>query len=241
MKTLVLFGFLFTSVASYSQLWFDAGLKGGIGTGFLINKTLSSDDRLSVSPGMNYFYGGKFGINFGTEHSITFDVSYSNNSFNFLQTGLLDSKQSYKYTINYSTLTLAPLYRHTNDAQYLEIGPEFSFFKKGTIQDAAQPNTTIVAQDRINPLLIGAVFGIGGYIIGNQKISLSMGLRFHYNFNNLISSDFSSSNYPFTNYPDITTHSATNPLTVQAVFELNYSLAQVARASCGKRVALISF
>lgn len=241
MKTLFLLStFVIFSSYSFSQLWFDAGIKGGIGTGFLINKTLSGDDRLSVSPGINNCYGGKFGINFGKENSITFDLSYCNNSYTFLQTGIGASNQSYKYIINYSTLTFSPMFRHTTEAQYLEIGPEFSFFKKGEISDMANPNTAPNAQSYINPNLIGAVFGVGGYIIGNDKIAFSMGLRFHYNFNDLISSEYSSTNFPFTNYPDITTHSTTNPLAVQVVFELNYSLAQVARASCG-RTALISF
>lgn len=224
---------------SFSQLWFDIGAKGGVGTGFLINKTLSNDNRLSVSPGKNHFYGGKFGINFGTESSIILEFSYSNYSYSFVQSGIFDITKTYAYTINYSTLNFAPLYKHTNEAQYIEIGPEFSFFKKGTITDEAQPTTNTPAENAINPLLTGAVFGLGGHIIGGDNLTLSMGLRFRYTFTNLVSSDYSSTNYPFVNYPDITTSTKTNPLSVQLVFELNYSLAQLARATCGKRTALI--
>jgi hypothetical protein len=241
MNKLLFYISILISNFTFSQLWFDIGAKGGVGTGFLINKTLDKDSRLSVSPGMNYFYGGKFGINFGKEHSITLDGSYNTNEYSFLQTGIMDTKREYKYSFNYSTITFLPMYRRTTDAQYLEIGPEFSFFKKGAISDEANPIITTSASEAINPTQIGAVFGIGGYIIGNDVIALSMGLRFHYQFTNLISDQFSSSNYPFVNYPDITSASTTNPLSVQVVFELNYSLAQVARASCGKRVALVRF
>ena len=39
MKILILFSFLTISKITLSQLWFDLGVKGGIGAGFLINKT----------------------------------------------------------------------------------------------------------------------------------------------------------------------------------------------------------
>lgn len=241
MKTLLLFGLLLFSATSFSQLWFDIGAKGGIGAGFLLNKTLADDNRLSITPGMNNFYGGKIGFNFGKKHSFTIDGSYCNNEYSFLQSGLLDTKENYKYSINYSTMTIATLYRKTTDAQYLEIGPELSFFKKGEIKDMVNPSSTTNAENVLNKNLISAVFGFGGYIIGNQVISLSMGLRFHYTFSNLTSYEYSSTNYPFVNYSDITTSSKSNPLAVQVLFELNYSLGQIAHASCGKRSAFISF
>lgn len=239
MRIILLSFFILVFKISFSQLWFDIAAKGGVGTGFLINKTLSNDNRLSVSPGRNHFYGGKFGINFGTENSIILDFSYSNYSYSFIQSGIFDLTKTYAYTFNYSTLNFAPLYKHTNEAQYIEIGPEFAFFKKGTIVDEAHPTTTTPAENVINPYLMSAVFGLGGYIIGGDNLTLSMGLRFRYTFTNMISSDYSNTNYPFVNYPDITASSKTNPLSVQLVFELNYSLAQLARATCGKRAALI--
>ena len=42
MKVLFIISFITISKITFSQLWFDLGLKGGIGTGFLINKTISS-------------------------------------------------------------------------------------------------------------------------------------------------------------------------------------------------------
>jgi hypothetical protein len=241
MKLPILTIFVMTCEITFAQLWFDAGLKGGMGTGFLINKTLTNDDRLNVTPGRNTIIGGKFGVNFGKENGITLDLSYNHNTFSFLQSGIIETKQSFAYTINYSTLNFAPLYRHTTEAQYLELGPEFLFFRKGHMTDEVYPNSIIEADGKINPSQFGAIFGFGGYIIGNDVIALSLGLRIRYSISNLISDEYSTSNYPFVNYPDISTGNRTNPLSIQAVFELNYSLAQFARASCGKRVALIRF
>lgn len=239
MKITLIICFILLYNLSYSQLWFDLSGKGGIGTGFLINKTLSDDNRLSVNPGINNFYGGRFGINFGSESSLSLDFTYANNSYSFIQSEIYDVSKTYKYTINYSNLNVAPLYRHTNESQYIEIGPEFSFFKKGSISDETNPISTTDAQSVLNPHLMSAVFGVGGYVIGGDNLTLSMGIRFKYTLNNLISSDYANTNYPFVNYPDITKNATTNPLSAQVVFELNYSLAQFAKATCGKRIALI--
>ena len=243
MKILILFSFLTISKITLSQLWFDLGVIGGIGAGFLINKTISKDARLSSTPGLNNFMGGKIGINFGKYHSVTIDGTFANNQYAFLQTGFLQSKEVYRYSINYSAITIAPLYRKTSDAQYLEIGPEFSFYKKGEVIDQVNPTSLgpIEANNVINKNLTGLVFGFGGYIIGNETIALSMGLRAHYTFSNLTSPAYSSTNYPLVNYGDITTSSKTNTIAVQVLFELNYSLGQIAHASCGKRTAFIFF
>lgn len=239
MKIVLIISFILFYKLSFSQLWFDMSAKGGIGTGFLINKTLSDDSRLSVNPGINNFYGGRFGINFGAENSLSLDFTYANNSYSFIQSEIYDVSKTYKYTINYSNFNIASLYRHTNESQYIEIGPEFSFYKKGSISDEANPTTIADVESILNPHLISAIFGVGGYVIGGDNLTLSMGIRFKYTLNNLISIDYTNTNYPFVNYPDITKNATTNPLSAQVVFELNYSLAQFAKASCGKRIALI--
>ena len=243
MKVLFIIIFITISKITFSQLWFDLGLKGGIGTGFLINKTISKDARLSSTPGLNNFMGGKIGINFGKHHSVTIDGAFTNNQYAFLQTGIQESKEIYSYSINYSAITIAPLYRKTSDAQYLEIGPEFSFYKTGEVIDQVNTNSVVpnAVNNALNKTLAGVVFGFGGYIIGNEAISLSMGLRAHYTISDLTSHANAPTNYPFVNYPDITTSSKTNTIALQVLCELNYSLGQIAHASCGKRTAFIFF
>ena len=218
-----------------------AGIKGGIGSGYLINKTLSKDQRLSVNQGVNNFMGGKIGLNWGSIHSLTLDGSFANNQYSFLQSGISTSKESFKYSINYSTLTFATLYRNTKGSQYVEIGPEFSVFKKGEIIDELELILSESAQKVLNKNLASAVFGFGGYIFGNDNLSLSMGMRIHYTFSNLTSRNYSSSNYPLTNYTDIISNARTHPIAIQFLFELNYSLGQIAKSTCGKRTAFISF
>jgi len=237
MKHKLLLGLILFSFVSNAQLWFDIGLKGGLGAGFLTHKTIAKDSRLSPAPGLNNFYGGKLGVNFGEKHSFTIDGSFGGNQYKFIQSGISDIKKNYEYKIDFTAINLQLLYKKTNDAQYFEIGPEIFMLRSVAIVDEASsivPNQNALAKN-----VMGAVFGFGGYIIGNQTISLSMGLRFHYTFTDLTAESLMSTNFPLTNYPEITGHETSNLLSAQVLFELNYSLGQIAHASCGKRTAFI--
>ena len=94
---------LLYSMNGMSQVWFDLGVKGGVGSGFLINKTISDDSRQSVSPRFNKFLGGKIGVNFG----VAFD--FTDNSDTFLQIDL-SSTETHKFTIQYKSFNVAQLF-----------------------------------------------------------------------------------------------------------------------------------
>lgn len=244
MKTLlVTLSFIIITFNANSQLWFDVGLKGGGGTGFLKNSHISTDSRLSVNPGYNYFFGAKVGFNYGYYVSIATDFTYGTSSFSFLQSGILDSNRTYKYNITYSSFNIAPLFRFTKEASYVEIGPEFSFLKKASQSDEANSSLTPDAMPYLNPKLTSLVFGFGGYVMGNEVVALQMGLRIHYSLSNLTSPDWESSLYPLNNYPGLSSGVATNPFIIQMHMEINFSLGQLARSTtkCGRRVAFLSF
>ena len=234
--------FMIAATVSHGQLWFDVGLKGGGGSGFLKSSVIKDDSRLTINPGYNYFFGGKVGINYGYYVSIATDITYGKNSFSFNQAELFGSATTYKYTVNYNAMCITPLFRFTKEASYLEAGPEFVMVKKPTISDEATSLTNF-STDRINTKMTNLVFGFGGYIVGNDVVALQMGLRVHYSLSNLTHPDYESSNFPFSNYSDIAGGSETNPFTVQLHLELNFSLGQIARSSskCGRRVAFVSF
>lgn len=243
MKLIAVVCLFILGTSSHAQLWFDVGLKGGGGTGFLNNKTLTSDSRLSVNPGSNYFFGGKIGINYGYYMSIATDFTYGQNSFSFNQAELFGSTTTYKYKIDYSSFNIMPLIRYTKEASYIEIGPEFSLIQKANVSDEATAKTDFDVSDKVNTKLTNLVFGFGGYIVGNEIVALQMGLRLHYSLSNLTSDTWEASSFPLENYTDISGGVSTNPFLIQLHLELNFSLGQIARSSskCGKRVAFLSF
>ena len=243
MKKLLLSVIVFICVTASSQTWFDVGIKGGVGSGFLMNKTLNEDGRFGVTPGFNYFYGGKVGVNFGDFIGITFDVDYGKYSYGFTQAEVpgKTSTLTYKYKLGFNSLNLMPMIRYTKEASYVELGPQFSFVKNPLVEDEAFPTVSQTTGDRINNQLTGIVFGFGGHMIGNETISLMMGLRLNYVFSNLTSDTYEDTSFPFSNYSGITTSAKTSPINVQLVFEINYSLGYFVKASCGRRTAFLTF
>lgn len=245
MKKLALLAILFISSISYSQLWFDIGVKGGGGAGFPINNTLNNDGRFSVTAGTNYFFGGKIGINYGHFVGITCDVDYGGYKYGFTQAEVPGKTQTenYKYKISYNSINVMPMFRFTKESSYLEVGPQFQFVRNPMIEDEAFPNSSPLGSEFIAEKLTGITFGFGGHMIGNEVISLMMGLRFNYVISDLTADSWADSNFPFNNYPTISESAKTSPVNVQLLFEINYSLGQLARSTsgCGKRVAFLSF
>ncbi|MEX1001626.1 MAG: outer membrane beta-barrel protein [Crocinitomicaceae bacterium] len=241
--SLALLIFSLNVVTVKAQVWFDLGIKGGVGSGFLLNKTFNDDGRFNISPGFNYFVGGKVGINFGELVGITCDVDYGSYSYGFLQSEVPNKSntETFKYNIAYKAINVAPMFRYTKETSYLELGPQFSFLRGQSIEDAANPSTAPDGEIAITNNLTGIIFGFGGHMVGNEKISLMAGLRFNYVFSNLTADDYSDTNFPFTNYPSISSSTKTSPINMQLVLELNYSLGYFVRASCGKRTAFLTF
>lgn len=229
--------------STFGQVWFDLGLKGGVGSGFLLNKTINNDGRFGVSPGFNYLFGGKVGVNFGEFVGITFDVDYGSDSYAFIQSEVPGKSvdQGYKYALRYTSLNLTPTFRYTKEASYLEIGPSFSFLKNPKIEDKAYPEASALHSGKLNSNLTGLIFGFGGHMVGNEVISLMMGLRFQYSFSNLVNEEAEDSNFPFSNYPTLSETGSVNPIKVQLIMEINYSLGYFVTASCGRRTAFLTF
>jgi hypothetical protein len=243
MKKLITLLFILASLNVTAQVWFDLGAKAGVGSGFVMNKTINSDGRLGVSPGFNYFFGGKVGVNFGEMIGLTVDVDYGSYKYGFTQADVLGKPNTevFTYKLGYNAINISPYFRYTKESSYLEIGPNFSFTKNPFFEDEAYPSSQPIASEVVRSSLTGITFGFGGHMIGNETISLMMGLRFNYTFSNLTSDTYEDTSFPFTNYSDITGPSSSNPLNVQLVMEINYSLGYFVKASCGRRTAFLTF
>jgi hypothetical protein len=245
MKKFLFVLFVLSASVSDAQIWFDIGLKGGAGAGFGLNKTVNDDSRFDPTPGFNYFFGGKIGVNYGEFVGLTFDVDYGGYKFGFNQAEvpLKSQTETYKYSLSYNAINFMPMFRFTKERSYLEIGPQFQLLRNQLIEDEAYPALAPTGTSYMNNRLTGITFGFGGHMIGNEIISLMMGFRLNYVISDLTADTWDGSNFPLTNYPDITVHSKTSPLNVQMVLEINYSLGYIARSTtaCGKRAAFLTF
>ncbi len=241
MKKVIIFcTSLVLSLSINAQTWFDLGIKGGFGGGFLINKTVNSDNRFDILPQINYVYGGKVGVNFGEKIGIDLDVDYGKYTYGFSQSKIQgqDEKKTFPYKMMYNAISFMPTFRYTNEASYLELGFQYSILKNQSVSDGVNDG---FMTDMLNKSSKQIVFGFGGHMIGNDVIALMMGLRFSYAISDLTADEYSSSHFPFTNYADINNHTSLNRLNTQLILELNYSLGYFVRASCGRRSAFLSF
>ena len=83
-KLLTLISCIFILNNSYSQTWFDLGLKGGFGTGIIMNNNIWEDPDYNHRLSPSYSFGGKIGFNFNDNHEITLDILLNKFQQNFL-------------------------------------------------------------------------------------------------------------------------------------------------------------
>jgi hypothetical protein len=79
------------------------------------------------------------------------------------------------------------------------------------------------------------VAGIGGFVMGTERVSLVTGIRFLYDLSDLRAKTAIGQSFPFQNYNDATLSKTQKAIDIQLNFELNISLGFLYRKSCGKR------
>lgn len=228
------------SVASLTlnaQLWFDIGAKGMFGGEVLLNSNYMNDGDISYGFGSTYAYGGKVGINFGYNLGIVGEYLFSN------------SQQSYSYNeggnnfsndIELMNHDILALIRYNGSGAFVEIGPKFSVVKEFDQKDEGFPdfNSNDVYQD----LYKSVVLGFGGYIAGSSTLTIQLGVRVAYSFDDIVQEDSQSTGAPFPGYSkQYDDYQSSNPLSIMGTLEVNYAIGYLGRKHCGDRLRLINF
>ncbi len=230
-KAAIAFSIFIFSQTLYSQTWFDVGLKGGYGPDFLVNNNFYNDHNFSPKFSFGYLFGGKVGINFNETHALTIDVTSSsfNQSFNYLDS----SKTEYSRSIGFNALNFVLLYRKTTNASYFEIGPQYSMITKTRFSDSyTQTQNTDVSENLVKSYY-SAVMGFGGYLAGTQNFRVTLGLRFSYALNDIISSTGKQMDFPsITKY---NSYKTSNPFTAMLLIEMDFDLGYFATSKCKKK------
>jgi hypothetical protein len=85
--------------------------------------------------------------------------------------------------------------------------------------------------------MILAAIGFGGYILGNERLTIVSGLRILYDLGDLRSKQAMDKHFPYHNYENL----ANKPFQACHILfstELNVSLGFLVRKSCGKRTLM---
>jgi hypothetical protein len=234
-KQFVAIFILICSLNTYSQQWFEAGVKGGYGVSFLANSNLFNDHSFSPQISFGYMYGGKIGFNFNENHAITVDVTTGSieQKYNYGHLNPDSSKTIYNRSIGFDALNILLMYRKAGDGGYFEIGPQLSTITKTRGSDGFTQTKNVDISANLAKSYYSAVVGFGGYILGSDDFRLILGFRASYAFTDVLSSAGRQSSFPSTTH--YTNYKAINPVTGMMLMELNFDVGYFARSRCKKR------
>jgi hypothetical protein len=164
----------------------------------------------------------KLGVNFNETEALVLDIGYLNRTFQ-LQQKDLESSNNFTQNMNFGCagFRILPLYRHTKERSYFEIGPEFGWIQTSYFTDEANgpiPDNSLFQEKNIR----GAI-GFGAYLLGNESVSLMTGMRILYDFKDLRSEKARQESFPYQNYED-QSESYFRAIDIQFCLELNISL-----------------
>lgn len=240
-KTISLLSTLFIFISAHSQMWFDIGFKGGVGTGILMNQNIWNDADYNHRISPSYSFGTKFGINLSDYHEITFDFMVSKFRQDFLHNqfdSVTNISPIYESSLSYNSFDYMVLYRHNKDGRYMEIGPSIQSIRKVNFNDEFPSPNTFDLED-VNKLQTNLILGFGAYFIGTENFGVTTGFRISYTLSDLISQKGQEQFFPTQkNYQE---YHASHPLFICFLIEANFDFAYFAKAKCTSRTKLILF
>ncbi|HFA51725.1 MAG TPA: hypothetical protein ENJ95_22140 [Bacteroidetes bacterium] len=226
-----LFVFIFCQSLTAQEIWLEAGLKGGAGMSFLLNKNIQDDKSYDYVLTPMYGIGGKFAVNFGPNHGISLEALYNQagQDFDYKLPGTTGDLAN---EITWKNIDAYLLYRYFSNRVYVEIGPMYSL-----VQSVGQvDNETAVsaANNAYESSYLSGVFGFGGLIAGADTFSVGLGARLSYGFSDFVNEKGRGLNFP--NFVPYGTYEKTHPVYAQILLELNFGLGHFAKTGCGQRM-----
>ena len=245
MKKLFFVALLSLSTYTYSQFYFDAGIKAGYGMTILLNKNIFHDSHVVSEFSFDGTYGGKVGLNFNEKYCLAFDIMYSG----FKQSYSIKSDSlalRWNKTIRLNTLDIAMLFRNYSAGTYFEIGPQLSLIKTANENSSISGKANTIKNYESS--YYAAVIGFGANMMGSENVTVMIGFRATYALTDIISNVGGRSNVPAyplneTYYkPSYTSYKPSQPLAIRFLLEVNFDLGYFTHSKCNKnRVKFITF
>jgi len=205
--------------------WFSLAAKAGIGNSVLLNVDLIEDGNVDLSVyTLSQSYGGRFTFTIGDNIGFGTELLFSSYGQKY---DILNNETSYIKEISMKGVDLLPFFRYSGDnGAYLEVGSKIS-----TINTIQETNSIPTVMNRDNLMqfyenkFTSLVFGFGTALYKSERIDVNAGIRMAYSFKDI--TPYETYNVTADGYyiPDYTKSHPTNPLSVQAIIELNYFFA----------------
>jgi hypothetical protein len=214
--------------------WFSLAGKACVGNSYFLDVDHIEDKNVTMSYfSLSHSFGGRFTFTYGERVGIGADLLFS--GYNQKYEIQVDSTTINNKNIKLNTMDILPFFRYTGyNTVYVELGAKFSTIKSisETNSMAGLYRTTDELMSRMEPKFTSAILGFGGALYKTDRVDVNLGLRLAYSFTDV------APNYNILNdnvyLPTYIKDKTLNPVSVQAVFEVNYFFAFWGDASCGK-------
>ena len=226
------------SSAASAQWWFDAGVRGGIGPTLLYDQNVfdAGDYKHKITSGTNI--GARLGFNYGYHAGLSLEYASAT------------SKQQFQYNSDlFNTFKIRHndfigVFRYSGNGAYVEIGGKYSKIKDIEVEQVDVPEPFDVTED-FEKNFVSGIFGFGSYLLGDDLISLNLGIRLHWGFGELKNESGQENRQPFFQVPgpaeDYDPAKKTSLAAAQINLEFNYAFGRFAKTACSERWRLILF
>ncbi len=215
--------------------WFSISAKAGVGNSVFLNTDIMNDkniefDYLSLSQS----YGGRFTFSYGENIGFGVEGLYSSYGQKYTVTNISDEINIKKLKLK--ALDIIPFFRYTGSTGgYIELGAKIS--NVNSIEEDNSNSFAIVRDNLMTyyePSFTSAILGFGLALYKGERLDVNLGARFSYALKDIVvpNTNFQilDDGFDTTIYSNIAT---TNPISAQAILEVNYYFGFYGDARCG--------
>ena len=215
------------------QWWFDAGIKGSWGPTGMSDQNVYDDANYKHKISTGTSFGGRVGINTGYHVGLSLEYAGANSNQEFEYNGDVFNSFQWKHS------DISTLIRYSGNGAYIEGGAKFSNIKEVELDNVTN-GISDVSENFVDSYT-SVVFGFGSYLLGTELLTLNLGVRGCWAFDDMVSETGKENNYPIVvedlKDPTVKTHAAS----VQLQLELNYAFGRFSKEACHDRWKLILF
>lgn len=215
--------------------WFSISAKAGVGNSVFLNTNIMNDKNIEFDYiSLSQSYGGRFTFSYGENLGFGVEGLFSSYGQKYTVTNTLDQINIKKLKLK--SLDIIPFFRYTGSTGgYIELGAKIS--NVNSIEEENSNSLVIVRDDLMiyqESSFTSAILGFGLALYKSERIDVNLGARFSYALKDIIvlNTNFQILDDGFytTNYSNIAT---TNPISAQAILEVNYYFGFYGDARCG--------
>jgi hypothetical protein len=224
-------------VSGKSQWWFDAGVKGSYGPTMMYDQSVFDNSSYKHKLSTGYNYGFRMGFNHGHHIGLNleYNLGHSKQDFNY------HSEVFNKFDVKHNDIV--GTFRYSGNGAFIEVGAEYASIKDVTLESLSTEPINPPAVDNFEKNYLGGVLGFGSYLAGNDLLSINLGIRLHWGFDEIVNPTGKDNNYPIFGVSDVAIDPSNKTFmtAAQLQLEVNYAFGRFAKSSCSERWHLILF